>query len=45
MADSNPESWTESPSGRERVRHVVELPNGPTPVQEIADRADVSRDS
>ncbi|WP_418280480.1 DUF7342 family protein [Halorubrum sp. DTA98] len=30
-------------SGRERVRHVVELLNEPTPVQEIADRADVSR--
>jgi predicted DNA-binding protein YlxM (UPF0122 family) len=30
-------------SGRERVRHVVELLDDPTPVQEIADRADVSR--
>ena len=30
-------------SGRERVRHVVELLDGPTPVQEIASRADVSR--
>ncbi|MGM0371673.1 MAG: winged helix-turn-helix domain-containing protein [Halobacteriota archaeon] len=30
-------------SGRERVRHVVELLDGPTPVQEIADRAAVSR--
>jgi len=43
MAESNPESWTESMSGRERVRHVVELLDEPTPVQEIADRADVSR--
>jgi len=43
MAESNPGSWTESMSGRERVRHVVELLDGPTPVQEIADRADVSR--
>ena len=43
MADSNPESWTESMSGRERVRHVVELLDEPTPVQEIADQADVSR--
>ena len=43
MADSNPGSWTESMSGRERVRHVVELLDEPTPVQEIADRADVSR--
>lgn len=30
-------------SGRERVRHVVELLEEPTPVQEIADRAEVSR--
>ena len=43
MADSNPESWTESMSGRERVRHVAELLDEPTPVQEIGDRADVSR--
>ena len=43
MAESNPESWTETMSGRERVRHVVELLDEPTPVQEIADRADVSR--
>ncbi|WP_435065536.1 winged helix-turn-helix domain-containing protein [Halobaculum sp. EA56] len=43
MADSNSESWTENMSGRERVRHVVELLDEPTPVQEIADRADVSR--
>ena len=43
MTDSNPESWTESLSGRERVRHVVELLDKPTSVQEIADQADVSR--
>ena len=43
MADSNPGSWTERMSGRERVRHVVELLEEPTTVQEIADRADVSR--
>lgn len=43
MADSNPGSWTESMSGRERVRHVVELLDEPTAVQEIADRAEVSR--
>jgi len=30
-------------SGRERVRQVVELMDGPTPVQDIADQADVSR--
>jgi sugar-specific transcriptional regulator TrmB len=43
MAESGPGSWTGSLSGRERVRHVVELLDEPTPVQEIADRADVSR--
>jgi hypothetical protein len=43
MPDSNQGSWTENLSGRERVRHVVELLDEPTPVQEIADRADVSR--
>ena len=43
MADSNSGSWTEELSGRERVRHVVELLDEPTPVQEIANRADVSR--
>lgn len=30
-------------SGRERVRHVVELLEEPTPIREIADRAEVSR--
>ena len=43
MADPNAESWTDCMSGRERVRHVVELLDEPTPVQDIADRADVSR--
>ncbi|MFB6222882.1 MAG: ArsR family transcriptional regulator [Haloarcula sp.] len=43
MAESSQKSWTESTSGRERVRHVVELLDEPTPVQEIADRADISR--
>jgi len=43
MAESNPGSWTESMSGRERIRHVVELLDDPTPVQEIAHRAEVSR--
>jgi DNA-binding transcriptional regulator GbsR (MarR family) len=43
VTESNPGSWTETTSGRERVRHVVELLDDPTPVQEIADRADVSR--
>ena len=43
MTESNQGSWTESMSGRERVRDVVELLDKPTPVQEIADRADVSR--
>jgi hypothetical protein len=43
MPESTPGSWTESLSGRERVRNVAELLDDPTPVQEIADRADVSR--
>lgn len=43
MADTPPGSWTENTSGRERVRHVVELLESPATVQEIADRADVSR--
>jgi len=43
MAESNQGSWTESMSGRERVRQVVELMDGPTSVQDIADQADVSR--
>jgi len=43
MTESDAESWTESMSGRERVRHVVELLDEPMPVQEIADRAKVSR--
>ena len=43
MTASTPESWTESMSGRERVRHVVELLEEPTAVQDIADRAEVSR--
>ena len=43
MAEPKSESWKNNKSGRERVRHVVELLNEPTPVQEIADQADVSR--
>ncbi|MEF8906493.1 MAG: winged helix-turn-helix domain-containing protein, partial [Haloarculaceae archaeon] len=43
MVEPNSGSWKNSMSGRERVRHVVELLDEPTPVQEIADRADVSR--
>ena len=43
MAESNPASWTEDMSGRERVRAVVEVLETPSPVQEIADRAEVSR--
>ena len=43
MAESSPGSWTESMSGRERIRHVIEFLEEPTPVQEIADRAEVSR--
>lgn len=43
MAESRPGSWTEDMSGRERVRSVVELLEGPETVQAIADRAAVSR--
>ena len=42
MTESNPGLWTETMSRREPVRHVVELLDGPTPVPEITDRADVS---
>lgn len=37
------DSWNENLSGRERIRRVVETLSRPTPVQKIADRADVSR--
>lgn len=43
MAESDPGPWTAGTSGRDRVRHVVEVLDEPTPVQEIADRAEVSR--
>ena len=43
MSEPESELWEETTSGRERVRHVVELLDGPTPVHEIADRASVSR--
>ena len=43
MAESTPKSWTADTSGRERVRQVVETLAEPTPVQAIAERADVSR--
>ncbi|MFB6282863.1 MAG: ArsR family transcriptional regulator [Halobacteria archaeon] len=43
MTVPDTESWTESMSGRERVRYVVELLDEPTALQEIADRAEVSR--
>ena len=43
MAEPESGSWKNRMSGRERVRHVVELLDEPTPVQEIANRADVSR--
>ncbi|WP_243637916.1 DUF7342 family protein [Natrarchaeobius oligotrophus] len=43
MGNSDHGTWTETMSGRERVREVVEVLAEPTPVQEIADRADVSR--
>jgi len=43
MDESEQRTWTETLSGRERVRRVAETLEGATPVGEIADRADVSR--
>ncbi|WP_243645159.1 DUF7342 family protein [Natrarchaeobius chitinivorans] len=43
MEESDQGRWTERMSGRERVREVAEMLRDPTPVQEIADRAAVSR--
>lgn len=43
MTDAPPGSWSEDMSGRERVRAVVETLETGATVQEIADRADVSR--
>lgn len=43
MTDSDPASWADRLSGRDRVRRVVELLDGPATVQEVANRADVSR--
>ncbi|WP_241175492.1 ArsR family transcriptional regulator [Natronolimnobius sp. AArcel1] len=43
MGESDQGRWTEQMSGRERVRGVAETLSDPTPVQEIADRAAVSR--
>jgi len=37
------DTWKDETNGRERVRYVVELLDEPTTVQEIADRAEVSR--
>ncbi|CCQ32407.1 hypothetical protein HLRTI_000962 [Halorhabdus tiamatea SARL4B] len=43
MTESNQRTWADTLSGRERIRRVIETLEGPTPVGEIADRADVSR--
>ncbi len=37
------QSWSDDLSGRERVRRVIEILSEPMTVQDIADRADVSR--
>lgn len=42
MTDPDPEAWTETTSGRERVRVVVELLDEPATVSEIAEQADVA---
>lgn len=43
MTDAAPGSWTDTMSGRERVRAVVETLDSPASVQDIAEQADVSR--
>ncbi|MCU4971190.1 winged helix-turn-helix domain-containing protein [Halobacteria archaeon AArc-m2/3/4] len=43
MPDTSSGSWKADASGRERIRYVVELLDGPSTVQTIAERADVSR--
>lgn len=43
MGDGTLGSWTAEMSGRERVRAVAEILDGPSPVDEIANRAEVSR--
>ena len=43
MTESSHTSWTDTYSGRERVRRVVELLDDPLSVGEIAERAEVSR--
>lgn len=43
MTDATRGSWSDDMSGRERVRAVIETLDGPATVQEIADRAAVSR--
>lgn len=42
MTTLDPEAWTETTSGRERVRTVVETLEDPATVAEIAERADVA---
>lgn len=42
MPQPDPEAWTETTSGRERVRMVVETLDDPATVSEIADRASVA---
>lgn len=43
MTEPVPDSWTDDTSGRERVRQVAETLTEPTPVEQIAERAEVSR--
>lgn len=42
MPDPTPDRWTETTTGRERVRTVVETLDDPATVTEIADAADVA---
>lgn len=43
MTDPDEPDWSDELSGRERVRRVVEVLDGPETVQSIAERAGVSR--
>lgn len=45
MSEPDPEAWTETMTALERVRAVVELLDEPASIEEISERADVSRNT
>ncbi len=45
MTETPPRPWTDEMSGRERIRAVVETLEGPATIQDIADRANTSRNT